>query len=497
MLHNSRIFQSFVIMPTVSEPIAPSPDSGLERRLNTDTPDTADVVSRDKQFCQLLGTAAILVVDDEPGMRSFLKRALENRCALLEVAGSAEEAEALRLRFHFDLLLVDIRLPGLSGLQWLRQLRERGVRTHVIYMTAYADLEMAIEALRNGADDFIMKPFRTEQMFLAMQRTLSKRQILRENSLLRLQLDQMKDDNGVIGESASIKDTLALAQRAAPTQSTVLIQGETGTGKELIARSIHFMSKRSGPFVTINCGTISPELVESELFGHVKGAFSGAHQTRDGLFAHADRGTLFLDEVGELPLNVQTKLLRALEQRLIRPVGSEREVPVNVRVLAATNRNLAQLSEHGAFRQDLYFRLNVLPLDVPPLRERLEDIPPLVEHFIGRLSAEMRMAPVELMHTDWERLSAWHWPGNVRELQNVVERTLLLGRLPVDCLRDEQQVQTAEAGYPLEWSLDAVERAHMESVLASVNNNKSAAARILGVSRKTLERKQHLWYGEK
>jgi len=484
-------------MPIASAPMTAPSDTGLSRARKSAAADSSDLTEHDGQFRQLLGSAAILVVDDEPGMRSFLKRALENRCALLEVAGSAEEAEALRLRFHFDLLLVDIRLPGLSGLQWLRQLRERGVRTHVIYMTAYADLQMAIEALRNGADDFIMKPFRTEQMFLAMQRTLSKRQILRENSLLRLQLDQMKDDSGVIGESGSIKDTLALVQRVAPTHSTVLIQGETGTGKELIARSIHTMSKRSGPFVAINCGTISPELVESELFGHVKGAFTGAHKTRDGLFVHADQGTLFLDEIGELPLNMQIKLLRALEERVIRPVGGEREVPVDVRVLAATNRNLAQLSEHGSFRQDLYFRLNVLPIDVPPLRERLDDIPLLVEHFIDQLSAEMRMAPVELMHTDWERLRAWRWPGNIRELRNVIERTLLLGRLPADCLRDEQESQTVQAGYPLAWSLEAVERAHMESVLASVNNNKSAAARMLGVSRKTLERKQHLWYGGK
>jgi len=464
----------------------------------TERQEGRDLAANTDAFNRLLQSAAILVVDDEPGMRNFLKRALENRCALLEVAGSAEEAEALRLRYHFDLLLVDIRLPGLSGLEWLRQLRERGVRTHVIYMTAYADLDMAIAALRNGADDFIMKPFRTEQIFMSMQQTLQKRQILRENSLLRLQLNQLKDDRGVIGESAVIKDTLALAQRVAPSNSTVMIQGETGTGKELIARAVHAMSNRTGPFVPINCGTIARELFESELFGHIRGAFTGATQSRDGLFLHADRGNLFLDEVGELPMPMQTKLLRVLEERVIRPVGSEREIPVNVRVLAATNRDLGEMAERRDFRQDLYFRLNVLPIEVPPLRKRVEDIPLLVEHFIDLLSAEMRLAPIDLMHTDWERIRAYHWPGNVRELKNVIERTLLLGRLPADSMRvdADAEVAAAQAGYPLNWTIDAVERAHIESVLASVNNNKSAAARRLGVSRKTLERKQNLWYGD-
>lgn len=455
----------------------------------------------------LLKSAAILVVDDEPGMRNFLKRALEKRCALLEVAASAEEAEALRLRIHFDLLLVDIRLPGLSGLDWLRQLRDRGVRTHVIYMTAFADLEMAVEALRNGADDFVLKPFRAEQMFLSMQRSLSRQQIVRENSLLRLQLQHIKHDSGVVGNSDVIQEVVALAHRVAPTRSTVLVQGETGTGKELIARTIHNSSQCSGGFVALNCGTIAPDLFESELFGHVKGAFTGAMQSRDGLLLHADKGTLFLDEIGELPVSMQAKLLRVLEERVIRPVGSEREVPVDIRVVAATNRDLSQLAQAGDFRKDLYFRLNVMLIQVPPLRHRLEDVDLLVEHFMQRLSSEMRLAPVEMMHTDWQRLKDYHWPGNVRELRNVIERTLLLGRLPPDSFRDSAGVGANDDNtqtnvntdspahlYPIDWPLDKVERAHMEAVLKSVGHNKSAAARVLGVSRKTLERKEHLWY---
>ena len=450
-------------------------------------------IALSESFQQMLKSAAILVVDDEPGMRNFLQRALQNRCALLEVAGSAEEAEALRLRYQFDLLLVDIRLPGLSGLEWLKQLRGRGVSTHVIYMTAYADLDMAVEALRNGADDFIIKPFRTEQVFLAMQRTLQKKQILRENSLLRLQLEQINDDRAVIGESDEIKQTLELAHRVAPTTSTVLIEGETGTGKEVMARVIHTASKRVGAFVAINCGTIAPERFEIELFGHVKGAFSGATEPHDGLFAFADKGTLFLDEISELPLPMQAKLLRALDEKVIRPVGGEREISVSVRVLASTNRDLSAMVDSGEFRQDLFFRLNVLPLRIPPLRDRVEHIPILVHHFFESLSAEIRVHPDELMHTDWERLRVYHWPGNVRELKNVVERTLLLGRLPPDSMRGNDADNPIQSGYPSSWTMDAVERAHIEQVLESFNNNKSAAARQLGVSRKTLERKQHIW----
>lgn len=448
------------------------------------------------EFNRLLRSAAILVVDDEPGMRNFLKRSLETRCALLEVAGSAEEAEALRLRYHFDLLMVDIRLPGLSGLEWMAKLRERGVRTHVIYMTAFADLDMAIAALRNGADDFIMKPFRTEQILLSMRRTLMRRQILRENSLLRLQVEQMQHDEGVVGESPAMRKVFELVQRVATTRTSVLIRGETGVGKALVAKSLHQLSRRSGAFISLNCGTLDGERIDSELFGHIKGAFAGAEQTRDGLIAHADKGTLFLDEIGRLPEPVQAKMLGVLERGVIRPVGSAREFPVDVRIIAATSCDLDQLGDSGAFRTDLFYRLNAMPLDVPPLRERGRDIELLVLHFMEQLASELRLAPVQLLHTDWEQLSAYHWPGNVRELRNLVERTLLLGELPLESLNKALLESTdAGPGYSLEWSLEQVERAHIEAVLASFDNNKSAAARQLGVSRKTLERKQALWYG--
>lgn len=451
-------------------------------------------IDNEFEFNRLLRSAAILVVDDEPGMLNFLKRALEERCALLEVAGSAEEAEALRLRYHFDLLLVDIRLPGLSGLDWMGKLRERGVQTHVIYMTAYADLEMAIAALRNGADDFIMKPFRTEQMFLSMQRTLMRRQILRENSLLRLQLQQIQDDSGLVASSEVMKHMLSLAQRAAPSQSPILIQGETGTGIGIIARAIHAMSRRSGSFVSLNCATIDEQYIEQELFGATDISVTSKPHLSDGLFVHADKGTLFLNEIGCLPESIQSKLAEVIESGRIRPVGGVRDIPVDVRLISASTQDVEQLQNSASLRDDLFYRLNVLSIVVPPLRDRGTDLQLLVAYFMDRLSAEMRLERVELLHKDWEALENYSWPGNVRELRNVIERTLLLGSLPPDSLNaDTQKPEWSEPGYPLDWSMEAVERAHIESVLESVNNNKSAAARLLGVSRKTLERKQTLW----
>jgi len=447
------------------------------------------------EFDRLLRSAAILVVDDEPGMRNFLNRALENRCALLDVAGSAEEAEALRLRYQFDLLLVDIRLPGLSGLEWMGKLRDRGVRTPVIYMTAFADLDMAVTALRNGADDFIMKPFRTEQIFLSLQRTLMRRQILRENSLLRMQMEHLQEDDGVVGDSNAMREMFSLVQRVASTRSTVLIQGETGVGKALVARVIHKLSRRGGAFIPLNCATLNNEDIDRTLFGYIKGAFPGAEQTQDGLIAHADKGTLFLDEIARLPEAVQVKMLRVLEQGSVRPVGSSREFTVDVRVIAAVTLDSDLPDAALTIGADLSYRFNAVPLPVPPLRERGRDIELLVQHFMEQFASELRLAPVQLLHTDWQQLSAYHWPGNVRELRNLVERTLMLGELPSDSLRNSKDNHLVIGqGYPLDWTMERVERAHIEAVIESVGNNKSAAARLLGVSRKTLERKQALWH---
>ncbi|NIR31980.1 MAG: sigma-54-dependent Fis family transcriptional regulator [Gammaproteobacteria bacterium] len=445
----------------------------------------------------LVHNASILIVDDEPGMRNFLRRALEKRCALLEVADSVETAEAIRQRCHFDLMIVDIRLPGRSGVEWLCELREREVRTDVIVMTAYADLDTAIAALRCGAADFILKPFRLEQMVSAVQRCLERRQIARENFLLRREM-RARTLDGIIGNSSAMRNVCSIARRVAPTSATVLVEGETGTGKELVARAVHALSGRTGPFVPVNCGSIAPDLLESELFGHTKGAFTGAHQSREGLFMYAQGGTLFLDEIAEMPLPMQAKLLRAIEEKQIRAVGAEREMPIDVRVITATNRKLSTEMEQGRFREDLYFRLNVVTITVPPVRERLDDIPALAEYFSNTLSQELGVPALPFTHDDVVQLQTYPWPGNVRELKNVIERSLLLGKLPSDCFPgDGARRISASEGSPLQpplaWTLAEVEKHHMLRILDAAAGNRSEAARRLGVSRKTLERKLKAW----
>jgi len=439
---------------------------------------------------------SVLVVDDEPGIRDFLQRALSKEYGLVETATSAEEAEAIRSRCHFDLIISDICLPGSSGVEWLTQVAEQGLRSDVIFMTAFADLDKAIEALRAGASDFILKPFRLEQMLTAVRRCMQRRQLARENFVLRRQVDAIYSMQGMVGGSPVMQEIGELIARVAPTPSVVLIEGESGTGKELVANAIHRNSRRSGPFVPVNCGAIAPELIESELFGHLKGSFTGAQQTRDGLFSYADGGTLFLDEIGEMPLLMQAKLLRVLEERQIRPVGGDREIPINVRVVAATNRNLEQEVVSGGFREDLFYRLNVLRIQVPPLRQRRQDIPLLLHHFSQRMAQSLGLPEIPFAHADMAQLTAYDWPGNVRELKNMVERCLLLGRLPVDILQGGGMSPADEGGYPAEWSLEAVEKQHILKALALAEGNKTAAARQLGVSRKTLDRKLQAWNAE-
>jgi DNA-binding NtrC family response regulator len=445
----------------------------------------------------VLRNAAVLVVDDEVGMRNFLRKSLGRRCALLETAESAEMADTLRSRYLFDLLIVDIRLPDCSGLQWLSKLRERTLGSEVIVMTAYGDLDAAVAALRVGAGDFLLKPFSLEQMLQAVRRCLGRRRALRHGSALSAEPSDVVLD-GIVGESTQLKKMCDMVGRIAPTPSTVLIEGETGTGKELVARAIHTLSGRPGPFVPVNCGSIAPDLLESELFGHVRGAFTGAHSNREGLFSYAHRGTVFLDEIAEMPYSMQTKLLRVLEEKAVRPVGADRSTPIDARVITATNRCLSEEVRAGRFREDLFFRLNVLALAVPPLRERIEDITPLFQHFAEVLSHELSVQPIALHSTDMERLKSYHWPGNVRELRNVVERALLVGELP-----DDHPPHTVEAAAPPtppqagqdpgDGTLASIEKEHMLRTLELAKGNKSEAARRLGISRKTLERKLKSW----
>ncbi|THF62081.1 sigma-54-dependent Fis family transcriptional regulator [Pseudothauera rhizosphaerae] len=433
---------------------------------------------------------AVLVVDDEAGMRSFLERALSARGCTVAVAESAEAGAALLAQRHFDAVVLDIALPGKPGIAWLHELRDSGFSGDVVLITAFADMETAIDALRAGASDFILKPFRVDQIVNSLRRCFERARLARENFVLRRELADLSGKvDGLVGRSPAMQHLCALLKRVAPTPATVLILGESGVGKEVAARALHQMSPRAErPFVPVNCAAITPELIESELFGHVKGAFTGAADNRHGLFYYANGGTLFLDELGELPLPLQTKLLRVLEEKRIRPVGSAKEVPVDVRVVAATNRDLRTEVAAGRFRQDLYYRLEVMTLTIPPLRERPEDVALLAAHFNTQLAQRLGLPPLALGDEALRRLAAYAWPGNVRELRNLIERSLILGHLPLDA-----DAAIPGAGEALPVSLAEVEKRHILSVLAACRGNKSRAADLLGVSRKTVERKCVEW----
>lgn len=438
---------------------------------------------------------SILVVDDEPGMRSFLARSLAARCSQVETIGSVEAAEETLLRQRFDLIVLDITLPGKSGVTWLAELRDKGFTGEVILITAFADLETAINALRAGASDFLLKPFRLPQMLNAIQRCFERSRLVRENFVLRREVEERTGAiEGLVGDSAAMREACAVIKRIAPTPSTVLITGESGTGKEVAARALHRMSLRAeGPFVPLNCAAVAAELIESELFGHVKGAYTGAQGARDGLFYYASGGTLFLDEVAELPPSLQAKLLRVLEERRIRPVGSEQEIPVDVRIVAATNRDLAAEVAVDRFRRDLYYRLQVVEVRMPPLREHTGDIPALIAHFVQSLAPQLGISPLQVPDAALHALMAdYDWPGNIRELRNWVERSLILGEFRCDF----QPAATPPAKPAADMdslSLDDLEKRHILATLDACGGNKSVAAQQLGVSRKTLDRRCAAW----
>ncbi len=436
---------------------------------------------------------SVLILDAEPAMRSFMQRGLGRHCALVESAADRSEAEDLLSRCHFDVLIADIGSFGREGFAWVEGLRDQGGSPDVIFVSAKADPHTAIAALRAGACDYIIKPFRIEQLLAAARHGAERRGARRENVLLERDVDQYQPVGGLVGDGPSMREVCRIIERIAPMPSVVLIEGESGTGKELAARAIHTRSERAGPFVAINCGAVSPELLESELFGHVKGAFTGAHQAREGLFSFAHGGSLFLDEIGEMPFGMQANLLRVLEEKAVRPVGGNAQVPVDVRIISATNRNLSEEVAAGRFREDLFYRLNVVALRLPPLRERHEDVLTLARHFLGQLSTELGIPAPEWDGWDLDQLCRYHWPGNVRELRNVIERCLLLGDRPGRCIGEfPTGAHEARDGEP-DLSLAAVEQAHILRVLGVSAGNKSEAARRLGISRKTLERKLKAW----
>jgi len=441
----------------------------------------------------------VLIVDDEPEMRSFLERALESKFSRVETAANADEARALADQAWFQVLVVDVRLPGsVGGRELALELRDRyPAEFDVIFVTGYPDVYVEISSRREIATHVLRKPFQIGELIEAVEVARRRR---RESSddlaTAEGELQERFANATALGVSEQMRGVWDTVQRIAPMPSTVLVKGETGTGKEVVARALHDLSGCHGQFVPINCCAISAELIEGELFGHLKGAFTGAHQARDGLFRHADGGTLFLDEIGEMPFAMQAKLLRVLEEKRYRPVGGSQEIPVNARVIAATNRDLADEVAAGRFRKDLFYRLNVVDLELPPLRERKSDIPWLADHFLEVLSAELSVPKPGLTGWDVELLKSYDWPGNCRELRNVIERSLLLGK-PIGHFVCPSS-QGASADHPVatatdDLSLEAVERAHILRALNAAGGNKSVAARALGVSRKTVERKLKKW----
>jgi DNA-binding NtrC family response regulator len=439
--------------------------------------------------------AAVLVVDDEPGMRNFLLKTLAPRAGQVLAAGSAEEAEALLQRHRFDLVILDITLPGRSGITLLRELRQQGNLCEVVLITAFADLDTAIEALRAGASDFLLKPFRVTQVLNAFKHGLERARLKRENWVLRRALhERTPPADALVGRSIVIKGLQAALQRVAAVDSTVLLTGESGTGKELAALALHRLSPHAAaPFVPVNCATVSPALIEAELFGQ---------PGRDGLFVYAQGGTLFLDEVGELPLAQQATLLRVLEHRRIRPVGGEQEIPVDVRIVAASNRPLRAEMDAGRFRADLYYRLQVVEITLPPLAAHKEDIPDLVAHFIATLAPRLGVPPIEVSSDEMHYLQQYDWPGNVRELRNLIERSLIVGALNVSALyqglsrsRSTAPRAPLPAATPLDGPTDlqTLEKRHILAVLDSVAGDKTRAAQLLGISRRTLERRCAEW----
>ncbi len=442
----------------------------------------------------------ILVVDDEEVISSTLREFLEGEGFEVAVAGDAAQALRQVAAFEPDLALCDIQLPGLDGLDLLDRLLRARPETIVVMITAYATVENAVAAFRRGAHDYLMKPVIFEELLTKLDRLMAARRLLLENQTLRRALHAPIDPDSLVGDSPPMKAVKTLIRKVGPTRSNVLITGESGTGKELVARALHAAgAEPDAPFLAVNCAAIPNELIENQLFGHVRGAFTGADRDRLGLFAAAGRGTVFLDEIGELPLATQAKLLRAIEMKEVLPVGATRPVAIGARVLAATNKDLATEVAAGSFRADLYYRLNVVAIALPSLRDRREDIPDLIPLLLSRHSERMGRPPVVVDNQTIRRLSAAPWKGNVRELDNALERAMILAEGPLLSWSDFPSELVGPAGGDdlgggpdsddLRSALDRFERAHIQRVLDRCDGDKREAARRLGLGLSSLYRK--------
>lgn len=443
-----------------------------------------------------MSTAHILVVDDEPLMREFVQEVLTRVGHAVTVVSGGREAVQAHAKRSFDLVVTDLKMTPMDGLDVLRHCKNENPDAHVIVMTAYGTIESAVAALKEGADDYLLKPFSPDELELAVARALDRGKLALENRYLRARDNKPYDFEAMIGASPRMREIYTHIQRVADSRATVLIRGESGTGKELVARALHFTSgRRDNPFIKVNCAALSAGLLESELFGHEKGSFTGAHERKIGRFELADSGTLLLDEISEIGMDLQPKLLRALQEREIERVGGSGPIRVDVRIIATSNRNLEQAVANHEFREDLFFRLNVIPIHLPPLRERKEDIPALMDHFLKRFNQENGRTVQGFSDEARAAFTDYAWPGNVRELQNTIERAVVLATDSVlepsdfsfDWMTRSNHVH--DVGVNVGTTVGEMERALILKTLESCRGNRTQAAKLLGISVRTMRNK--------
>ncbi len=439
----------------------------------------------------------VLVVEDEELMRSILRQLLEDENCNVFTADSAENALEIFAANEIAVTLTDIKMSGMDGIALLDQLKTIDNEAIVIIMTAYSSVDSAIAALRKGAYDYVTKPFVNEDLLQTIKNAIRTKELFSENRALKRELKQKYGFSEIIGNSEALQNVFRIVEKLADTNASVLIQGESGTGKELIARAIHFNSRRAGKaFLAVNCGALPESLLESELFGHTKGAFTGATADKKGLFRSADGGTLLLDEIGEMPLALQVKLLRAVQEQEVTPIGSSIAVKFDTRIIAATNKNLENEVAENRFREDLFYRLNVIEINLPPLRQRREDVPLLVKHFASKTAREQNTAEKSIAKEAMSALVGYNWQGNVRELQNAIERAFILSGEEIDLESLPPKIKLSVSGSfemrdpeGLRPTLEEMERRYILEILKSAGDDKTAAAEILGIDLSTLYRK--------
>jgi two-component system response regulator AtoC len=440
----------------------------------------------------------VLIVDDEENFRHMLSVILVKEGYEVETASNGDEALQKVIASPFDQVLCDIRMPRMDGLEFLREKRKKGAEVITIMMSAYGTVDIAIEAMKLGAYDYISKPFKPDEIILTLRKAEEREQLRRENQLLRKEVAREYSFENIVSKNEKMQKIFDVIKKVAQYRSTVLITGESGTGKELVARALHYNSERSqNPFIPVNCGAIPENLLESELFGHAKGAFTDAIRTKKGLFEEADGGTLFLDEIGELPGQLQVKLLRVLQDGEIRRIGESKTIQIDVRIVAATVKDLQKEVNEGRFREDLFYRLNVLPIHIPPLRERKEDIPLLIQHFIGKYNQILNKNVADIDHGGLEALMNYKWYGNVRELENTVERAIVLSdrnyihleNLPVEIqnFKEESQPEPMpDEEYSIKKASKSLEMNLIKKALRKTKGNHTHAARLLEISHRAL-----------